>query len=233
MTGGRSSEGRGGWGCAKHITPCTTASCSSTRDIRSEYMHWCIMHGIIMVPKLNEITIYSTVYTHTFIHSTISAYNVHGNRGMFWHFPLYQVLTTNKWLSASALGRWPLIAGRPTLTLKCVGTLIMCPYMTGGRSRRGSPKAGTTVLRMRSSSPLTSWHFKSGYLFVIALGLRAKLGDPFFEIHKIGHTPIALTTCNKCSRSAISMLHYTWHARMTRKSRVSSRIHYHPKESYA
>ena len=138
------------------------------RYIRSEYMHWCIMHGIIMVPKLNEITIYSTVYTHTFIHSTISAYNVHGNRGMFWHFPLYQVLTTNKWLSASALGRWPLIAGRPTLTLKCVGTLIMCPYMTGGRSRRGSPKAGTTVLRMRSSSPLTSWHFKSGYLFVIA-----------------------------------------------------------------
>ena len=46
-------------------------------------------------------------------------------------------------MSASALGRWPLIAG--TLTLKCVGTLIMCPYMTGGRSRRGSPKAGTTV----------------------------------------------------------------------------------------
>ena len=22
----------------------------------------------------------------------------------------------------------------------------MCPYMTGGRSRRGSPKAGTTVV---------------------------------------------------------------------------------------
>ena len=31
MTGGRSSEGRGGCGCAKHITP---ALCSTTR-----YMH--------------------------------------------------------------------------------------------------------------------------------------------------------------------------------------------------
>ena len=101
------------------------------------------MHGIIMVPKINEITMYSTVYTHTFIHSTMSAYNVHGNRGICSHCPLYPVLTTNKWLSASALGRWPLIAGN--LTLKRVGTLIMCPYMAGGRSRRGSPKAGTTV----------------------------------------------------------------------------------------
>ena len=73
----------------------------------------------------------------------ISAYNVYGNRGICWHCPLYQVLTTKKWLSASALGRWPLIAGN--LTLKCVGTLIICPYMAGGRSRRGSPKAGTTV----------------------------------------------------------------------------------------
>ena len=25
----------------------------------------------------------------------------------------------------------------------------MCPYMAGGRSRRGSPKAGTTVLVLR------------------------------------------------------------------------------------
>ena len=35
------------------------------------------------------------------------------------------------------------------LSLKCVGTLITWPYMAGGRSRRGSPKAGrpTTVLR--------------------------------------------------------------------------------------
>ena len=40
-------------------------------------------------------------------------------------------------------GRWPLIAGN--LKLRCVGILIMCPYMAGGRSRRGSPKAGTTV----------------------------------------------------------------------------------------
>ena len=31
-------------------------------------------------------------------------------------------------------------------TLKCVGTLITRPYTAGGRSRRGSPKAGTTVL---------------------------------------------------------------------------------------
>ena len=25
----------------------------------------------------------------------------------------------------------------------------MCPYIAGGRSRRGSPKAGTTVCRLR------------------------------------------------------------------------------------
>ena len=37
---------------------------------------------LCMVSKINEITMFSTVYTHTFIHSTISAYNVHGNRGM-------------------------------------------------------------------------------------------------------------------------------------------------------
>ena len=42
------------------------------------------------------------------------------------------------------VGRCPPIAGN--LTLKCVGTLITCPYMAGVRSRRGSPKAGTTVL---------------------------------------------------------------------------------------
>ena len=40
--------------------------------------------------------------------------------------------------------RWPLIRGN--LTLKCVGgALITWPYKAGGRSRRGSPKAGTTV----------------------------------------------------------------------------------------
>ena len=38
----------------------------------------------------------------------------------------------------------PPIAGN--LTLKCVGTLITCSYMAGVRSRRGSPKAGTTVM---------------------------------------------------------------------------------------
>ena len=41
------------------------------------------------------------------------------------------------------LGNWPLIRGN--LTLTCVGTLTKCPYTAGGRSRRGSPKAGTTV----------------------------------------------------------------------------------------
>ena len=46
-------------------------------------------------------------------------------------------------MSASALGRWPLIRGN--VTLNCVGTLTKCPYTAGGRSRRGSPKAGTTV----------------------------------------------------------------------------------------
>ena len=43
--------------------------------------------------------------------------------------------------------RWPLIRGN--LTLKCVGpgsvALIMWSYKAGGRSRRGSPKAGTNV----------------------------------------------------------------------------------------
>ena len=43
----------------------------------------------------------------------------------------------------SALGRCPPIAG--SLTLKGVGTLITWPYTAGGRSRRGSPKAGTTM----------------------------------------------------------------------------------------
>ena len=46
-------------------------------------------------------------------------------------------------INDSALGRWPLITGN--LTLKCVGTLTKCPHTAGGRSRRGSPKAGTTV----------------------------------------------------------------------------------------
>ena len=46
-------------------------------------------------------------------------------------------------LSVSALGRCPPIAGN--LTLKCVVTFITSPYTAGGRSRRGSPKAGTTV----------------------------------------------------------------------------------------
>ena len=61
------------------------------------------------------------------------------------------MLTTNKWLSASALGRWLLIAGN--FTLKCVGTLILCPYMAGGRSRRGSPKAGTTLVIQQIHCP--------------------------------------------------------------------------------
>ena len=45
--------------------------------------------------------------------------------------------------------RWPLIRGN--LTLKCVGrALIPWPYKAGGRSRRGSPKAGTTVEVIRN-----------------------------------------------------------------------------------
>ena len=30
----------------------------------------------------------------------------------------------------------------------------MCPYIAGGRSRRGSPKAGTTVYRKNSMTDL-------------------------------------------------------------------------------
>ena len=30
--------------------------------------------------------------------------------------------------------------------MKCVGTLTKCPHTAGVRSRRGSPKAGTTVI---------------------------------------------------------------------------------------
>ena len=47
--------------------------------------------------------------------------------------------------------RWPPIRG--TLTLKCVGrALITWPYKAGGRSRRGSHKAGTTVFTNHLSS---------------------------------------------------------------------------------
>ena len=73
------------------------------------------------------------------------------------------MLTTNKSLSASALGRWPLITGN--LTLKCVGTLTKCPYTAGGRSRRGSPKAGTTV-RENSRPPGIVPRIRSETLFV-------------------------------------------------------------------
>ena len=68
MTGGRSSEGRGGWGYAKHIT---TALCSTTRDIHSDTCTdvYTIMHGINMVPKINEITMYSKYCIHTYFYS--------------------------------------------------------------------------------------------------------------------------------------------------------------------
>ena len=36
--------------------------------------------------------------------------------------------------------------------MKCVGTLTKCPYTAGGRSRRGSPKAGTTVTESRANN---------------------------------------------------------------------------------
>ena len=55
----------------------------------------------------------------------ILGWNEHQKRGICLHRPLYQMLTTNKWQSASALGRCPLIGG--SLTLKCVGSFIMCP----------------------------------------------------------------------------------------------------------
>ena len=45
--------------------------------------------------------------------------------------------------------RWPLI--RDNLTLKCVGQGI--DNKVGGRSRRGSPKAGTTVLDFAEGVP--------------------------------------------------------------------------------
>ena len=53
---------------------------------------------------------------------------------------------------ASALGKCPPIAGN--LTLKCVWTLITWPYTPGGRSRRGSPKASTTVVKHFASSDI-------------------------------------------------------------------------------
>ena len=44
-------------------------------------------------------------------------------------------------------------------TLNCVGTLITWPYTAGGRSRRGSPKAGTTVVVIsREPDYLISFH---------------------------------------------------------------------------
>ena len=41
-------------------------------------------------------------------------------------------------------------ADRRYLTLRCVGTLITWPYTAGGRLRRVSPKAGTTVIYIKN-----------------------------------------------------------------------------------
>ena len=55
--------------------------------------------------------------------------------------------------------RWLLIRGN--LTLKCVGrALITWPYKAGGHSRRGSPKAGTTV---DENQPREQAGFRSKY----------------------------------------------------------------------
>ena len=75
----------------------------------------------------------------------ILGWNDHRKRGICWHCALHQVRTTNKWLSVSALGKCPPIEGN--LTLRCVGSLIMWPYTSGGRSRRVSAKARTTVCK--------------------------------------------------------------------------------------
>ena len=48
--------------------------------------------------------------------------------------------------------RWPLIRGNLTLNVS-VGALITWPYKAGGRSRRGSPKAGTTVYTRKTILP--------------------------------------------------------------------------------
>ena len=45
--------------------------------------------------------------------------------------------------------------------MKCVGTLTKCPQTAGGRSRRGSPKAGTTVYVDQRNSEI-----KSSTLFI-------------------------------------------------------------------
>ena len=50
----------------------------------------------------------------------------------------------------------------------------MCPYMTGGRSRRGSPKAGTTVYQ--TASVIVKWNDKEiMHLFIFPIMLSVNL----------------------------------------------------------
>ena len=59
------------------------------------------------------------------------------------------------------LGRYPPIAGNLTLTY--VETLITWPYTAGGRSRRGSPKTGTTVDHFAQDTPCIGPSYISHY----------------------------------------------------------------------
>ena len=68
--------------------------------------------------------------------------------------------------------------------LECVGTLTKCPYTAGGRSRRGSLKAGTAVFGERLLTCLAM------YSFVLATETsrqtgKAKVRDRRNFVHRI------------------------------------------------
>ena len=68
-----------------------------------------------------------------------------------------------------------------------VGALITWPYKAGGRSRRGSPKAGTTLLVITSLHGLTKAYFMRTTLPTIVTVLSSRFFHPLFH----SHNPVA------------------------------------------
>ena len=145
MTDGPSSEGR--MGGVKRSTLCTT-----TFIITSDIVHHAGIYSryeILLAVTRCSMETWKNCRSQLRVHAA-------SDFGLKWppktrHLLAPSVIATNKWLSASALGRCPPMAGN--LTLKCVGTLTTWPYTAGGRSRRGLPKAGTTVVLNHHAFP--------------------------------------------------------------------------------
>ena len=69
-----------------------------------------------------------------------------------------------------------------------VGALITWPYKAGGRSRRGSPKAGTTVLlKCRQAPGLTCMHNCS---HVQGLGIYSKMNTVLLVVRTLLDIPL-------------------------------------------